>query len=878
MEEFAIVLPNGDVVLNKVNIGSQIRYLPYDRMDFNEIGRLSRFFLEESNTPFIALYTLNNSGQPFSCFFNEIEFNNLKGKNKTISTLEYPQHIFKGNFVYAEDGAAIKVNKKYIKNQESQDVNNHQLCTATYTLIYDHNEHSVFKDFPDRPIPFPANFDYEGNSNCLSPNDTLFKFYKIHASRKDALGQDINKNVLLDIAVLLERYRKTDGDFYKFLDENNLINTWNEQNISWADQSAISEFYEYSNQDFINYRNWLEKYYLNFKYYREKINALEDPDDKFFIAVSFFSEKVLMHLQIEEKLKILRVFCKKAITDWWSTAFQGGSREHIVLKVVKSIKLEQYNDFLDGLTKTTVDHISLYQKLYEKINGDNKKIFANTILKYWKDSKYSPYSPDGIYIESRMAQYTYNENTLFTLSYRSNEFLGIFKNNFDFKFSEDTSNIIAYTNKAPKIDADGNYIIHTKLDEFFGSYSVFQPVSLLDTNFDTTVKMPVLGSGNSQQLNSLIPIFYLKYIDDTNDWESFKNEVGVFLDVALTFSGIGNLAKLRHLRNMTRLAQVATFLAAANVSLDVVSLMFKFATDNCDNQQNEFCKKYQKYLFCLQMITGATDFFASYALRKSAKELVDSNIYPANFSNNYKLIIAKHAENAVEDLSGFLIKTRNKIRNRISLDDEFLNTHFTDTQIDELIQHGLYQKMNEREIEDFIFIACREKKLIHYNDLQQQMFAWKNIVEPRGYPFSFSNIQEFNFFKNKLKSIVNDWGLPVADIRVQGSSLRRANAKDVDIAIIIDESQLQQLKNMLFDRAKTLEFKGRSVEFNNYKLKLNKQINEGIIKNRQFGILEEKGKTFMQKCYSQDIVPFGGLNVSIIINGKSFDVSPYIKF
>lgn len=877
MEEFAVVLPSGEVVLNKINVKGEILYLPYYRMGFNEIGRLNRFFIENSDTPFIALYSLNIPGQPFSCFFNEIEFDSLRGRNKTVTTSQYPQHIFKYDFIYAKNGDPIKVQKKYIKNEDTPSVSDDELCTATYNLEYNSSEHKVFKDFPNEPIPFPANFDYQNGSNCLSPTDSLFAFYKIHAGRTDALGQNINKHVLLDIAILLEKYRKTDDDFYQFLDENNLINTWNDQNISWADQSVISEFYEYSNQDFINYRNWLEKYYLSFKYYRGKINALEDPDDKFFIAVSFFSEKALTHLQTEEKLKILRVFCKKAITDWWSTAFQGGSREHIVLKIVKSIKLEQYNDFLDGLNKTTVDHTSLYQKLYEKIDGDNKKIFANTILKYWKDSKYSPYSPDGTYIESRMSQYNYNKNTPFTLSYRSNEFLGIYKNNFDFKFSKDTSNIIAYTNKAPKTDADGNYIIYTKLDDFFGSYSVFQPVSLLDTNFDTTVKMPVLGSGNSLELNSLIPIFYLKYIDDTNDWESFESEVGLFIDVALTFSGIGNLAKLRHLRNMTRLAQVATFLAAANVSLDMISLMFKFATDNCQTE-TEFCKKYQKYLFCLQMITGATDFFASYALRKSAKELVDSNIYPTNFSNDYKLIIAKHAENAVEDLSAFLIKTRRKIRKRISLDDEFLNTHFTDTQVDELIQHGLYQKMNAREIEDFIFIACREQKLIHYNDLQQQMFAWKNIIEPRGYPFSFSTIQEFNIFKNKLKSIVNEWRLPVADIRVQGSSLRRANAKDVDIAIIIDESQIQQLKNMLFDRAKKLEYKGKVAEFEKYQLKLNRQINEGIIKNRQFSILEERGKTFMQKCYSEDIVPFGGLNVSIIINGKSFDVSPYIKF
>ena len=875
MEKFAVVLPNGDVVLNKVNVNGQVLELLYDRMDFDENGKLRRFFVENSNTPFIALY-LNTETHPFNRFFNEIEFDKLKGKNNTISTKEYPEYEFKlENFIYAEDGDPIKVQKKYIKKEDTPNVGDDQLCTATYTLIYNHNEHAIFKDQPNEPIPFPADFDYDGNSVCLSPTDSLFAFYKIHAGRTDILGQYIDKKILLDIATLLEKYRKTDGDFYQFLEQNQLINTWNEQNISWADQTAASEFYEYSNQDFLNYRNWLEKYYLNFKYYREKINNLKDPDDKFFIAVSFFSEKALMHLQTSEKLKILNVFCKKEITDWWSTAFQGGSREHLVLKVVKSVTSQQYNEFLDGILKTSVNNFSLYQLLYEKINGDNKKIFANTILKYWKDSKYNPYSVDGTYIESRMAQYNYSQNSPFTLSYRSSEFLGIYSNNFDFKFSEDTGNIIAYTNRDTYIDADGDYIISNKIDKFFGSYTIFQPVSLLDTNFDTTVQMPVLGTGNSKQLNSLIPVFYLKYIDDTNDWESFKSEVGIFVDVALTFSGIGNLAKLRHLRDFTRLAQVCAVLGALNVTLDVVSLMFKFATDNCNNQQNEFCKKYQKYLFCLQLITGTTDFVASYALRKSAKELVDSNIYPSDFPLDFKKIIAKHAEEAVEDLSGYLFKTRQSIRAKILSNSEFLNNHFTDIQIDELIQHGLYQKMTTAEIEGFIFTACREKKLIHFNDVKLQMFTWKNVIEPRGYPYKFSSLSEFNTFKTKLQQQLQDWELPYDNVYIQGSSLRKPLANDVDIAILISKEDVSDIKEMLKQRAK-VKYGQNEKEYNKFISSLEEKIKKGIIKNGDFGKIDDK--SFMQELYKRGTFPKGKkLNISIIIKQGGFDTPPYLK-
>lgn len=897
MEEFAIVLANGEVVMNKVNILGKEFYL--QQISYNSLGRVERFLC--NGYPVTSLYT-NENNRPFSRYFNETTFNEFKDKKKgTMDSskflnynLEYTFNL--SWFIKANNGATIKTRRNFLKNETTTDPNDDQICYLEFSFSYDITQHD-FKTNQDLPLPFPANYQASPSSVCLTNNDQLLALYKQNASRSG-----IDKKVLLDIVYILEKMRRVDGDFYQFLQNNNLTDIWDNQNILWADQDALNAYYDYTNYDFIKYRNWLEQYYLNFKYYRNQINTLTNNDEKFFIAASFFDTKTLTHLTVDEKIKILKVIAEGCITDWWSGNFKGGSRENLVLRVVKSVPDNQINEFLDKLIVKYEDGELqgqvLYQPLYNKVDGDNQKVFVLKLLEYWTKSKFNPYSPDGTLIQTRMDQYVFGTSAPFTLSYRSSEFLGIYFNNFNFSFDS----VAGYINAKEQVTTITEYGVSEEYNQF-GKYKLFQPVSLLDTDFESTVKMPVLGVGNSAELNSLVPIFFIKYVDDTNDWESFKAAVGLFVDVALTFSGIGNLAKLRHLRNLTRLGQVAAIIGGIDVALGVIDILLNVATNNCNNQQDEFCKRLQKYLFCLQLASGAGDFAVNYALKKSANKLKEIEAsYPNSFTQDCRNLINSHATD-IDILSNFIAEAkrnilkriRDKARNGINAFNEF---HFTNQQLNDLIGEGVNLRMTQREIEDFIFIATRKQqgKSILFNDLKVQMANWKNVIEPRGYPYKFlgvntaEGLENFNVFSQRTKSIMDDFHLPTDNVFIQGSSLRKISADDIDIAVFLSKEELDnfvKIQEDIWRQRKGLAAGATNAEFRKYQNSIQGAIRGGKVDPDWFKNVAGKNiKNVAEEPLGNLNHIFDGVanytppkkfNLSIIIKGGPYDVSPYIK-
>ena len=183
-------------------------------------------------------------------------------------------------------------------------------------------------------------------------------------------------------------------------------------------------------------------------------------------------------------------------------------------------------------------------------------------------------------------------------------------------------------------------------------------------------------------------------------------------------------------------------------------------------------------------------------------------------------------------------------------------------------------------------VRQRGDKTIVASALESQMDYWITVKNEK-YPIGkFASLEDCNDFKDEITSLIKDFGLPTNDIRFQGSSLRTALANDVDIAIFITEDQVGNIRKRIIDELQKEYLVNSSInspliqkqieDFEKTVKKIDEQIANGFIKNRQFG--KRNNLTFMQNKYERGILPNHDLDISIIIKKQGFDTPPYLKF
>jgi hypothetical protein len=175
----------------------------------------------------------------------------------------------------------------------------------------------------------------------------------------------------------------------------------------------------------------------------------------------------------------------------------------------------------------------------------------------------------------------------------------------------------------------------------------------------------------------------------------------------------------------------------------------------------------------------------------------------------------------------------------------------------------------------FFSVGSRNKKLIGSDELIHQMDNYVNVVSKRGFPFKFNSATDFVNFQTDLKALLVKNGTSINDIRIQGSSLRSPNAKDVDIAVFVDDAEFKDIVNQarkgLVSRVKTPETRDKFVgEFNQH-------VEQGRINS--YYIDAPRNYTFNQQIFEllKHTSQSKGLDLSIILRRKGFDVSPYMK-
>jgi len=286
------------------------------------------------------------------------------------------------------------------------------------------------------------------------------------------------------------------------------------------------------------------------------------------------------------------------------------TEEEVVVKLIESIKFKDANgvlnyfyidDFLNKLnTKPwwilTDSTETLFEFLYNKIHDDvflgddgtgARGQFVKAVVNLWSDSSYNPYrvrtdvieDPEDVALNA-LNNFIYTSTPAFILSetgvgvelvdefaapmlldYESKRVLLWNINDFSFDF-EETKIVVK------KELVTGTYINNTGLEnetkEFmlYGTYNILQPIALgkLETNQDNDylIKMPYKSVDGTfldpqnptpQFLSNCFPIFYLMYADDVANNSNNKETIGIALDIVLTFTGVGNIPKLRHLRH-----------------------------------------------------------------------------------------------------------------------------------------------------------------------------------------------------------------------------------------------------------------------------------------------------------------------------------------
>ena len=242
----------------------------------------------------------------------------------------------------------------------------------------------------------------------------------------------------------------------------------------------------------------------------------------------------------------------------------------------------------------------------------------------------------------RQTSYAQNAAPM-VLPYESKSIGGIFSDNFTFTFSG--NKIKAYQESLPigyyppkdenndgEADETGDRGRVIRRDLLFGVYDIFQPVTLLNLDIDTNV--PILTTkGNptqigEQDINSFIPVFVLKFIDDSGDRSDNEKIAGYVLDGVLTLSGIGNLSKLRHLRwfggasGLISMNFVRVVIGGVELSSSVLSFLGNFV----DCGDNQTCKNVKALLMIVEVVAGgvdALDGLVTNALKKQSRKTIE---------------------------------------------------------------------------------------------------------------------------------------------------------------------------------------------------------------------------------------------------------------
>jgi hypothetical protein len=161
---------------------------------------------------------------------------------------------------------------------------------------------------------------------------------------------------------------------------------------------------------------------------------------------------------------------------------------------------------------------------------------------------------------------------------------------------------------------------------------------------------------------------------------------------------------------------------------------------------------------------------------------------------------------------------------------------YTAEEVEAIAAQGRALGMTDRQITDFLEMGAiakpaKGKAPLTPGQLEEQMTNWITEIRPRGYPYLFESAEAFESFKSELKALLNKYGVPEGKIELQGSALRTAKAKDVDVAIFVSDDVFEKYAQRCADGIKR---RANPDARDNLLSQLNEQTKDGYISQFYF--------------------------------------------
>ena len=231
----------------------------------------------------------------------------------------------------------------------------------------------------------------------------------------------------------------------------------------------------------------------------------------------------------------------------------------------------------------------------------------------------------------------------------------------------------------------------------------------------------------------------------------------------------------------------------------LVDALKKDVPAQIDKLLSEYTSKIDDFLKEVEAAKNHDDLSAS--VDKLDKALTEERLKEAVAKQQEKLTEQKLDEAAGEAHKELIAAVKEavvkRVKARIAEDPAKFGLVYSEAELDAIIAKGKELGLSSSVIEDMIYTGSRKAKAISAADLMQEMENWGNVVSKRGFPYRFADLEQFKAFSKDLIDGVRSVGLPVDDVRVQGSSLRRPTANDVDLAVFVEQSVFDKL---LIDR------------------------------------------------------------------------------
>ncbi|WP_430411187.1 hypothetical protein [Kordia sp.] len=354
----------------------------------------------------------------------------------------------------------------------------------------------------------------------------------------------------------------------------------------------------------------------------------------------------------------------------------------------KEVPRKQQGDYiLENLMKRKVDGESFLQLLYGKFNGNDFVTYNLFIYKAWIQSSYTNpnhklYADTTPYINDQYNDYA----SRIVFPYETSKIIGFYTSNMNMSFNEKGNIVVTpdeswLDNIAKTINPALGYIVEQFAeDDWIAEYHPLQPIFLAD-----------VSNKNAVNVQKFSPMMLLKANEEIAFWENVALTIDYGLDVISTVSGVGNLAKFRHLNRLVKnalkinksrkLKKVVHIYSAfdefktrVEISLDLMNIVIKMA----DIEDTEFGKALNSFMFWVEMLTLIPDvaelakagFDAIKSVRASARNVAKSKKLKETLDKLVKKKIITKAEKGkfigeINQLSKFRHKIDNFIARNI---------------------------------------------------------------------------------------------------------------------------------------------------------------------------------------------------------------------